>query len=110
MRPRRAGRSATRDRPTTSTPRANRASATGPALAGRRVLVVEDDPIIRRMMGQILTQAGAHVREADGVRSALELLKSGASFDVLCTDGILGDGTARTVIEDFSSRHPAAAS
>ncbi len=57
-----------------------------------RVLVVEDDPVIREMIAEILIEEGV---EADGVgyaEEALVLLGSGEQIDLLVTDIDLGDG------------------
>ena len=57
-----------------------------------RVLVVEDDAVIREMIAEILIEEGV---EADGVgyaEEALVLLGSGEKIDLLVTDIDLGDG------------------
>jgi signal transduction histidine kinase len=62
-------------------------SATTPAtrLAGRRLLVVEDDRDTREMLCLLLSQVGADVRAADSAQAALEVLGAW-SPDVLLAD------------------------
>ena len=57
-----------------------------------RVLVVEDDPLVRELIAEILIEDGI---EADGVAHAEEaivLLGSGEPIDLLVTDIDLGQG------------------
>jgi len=49
-----------------------------------RVLVVDDDPMIRRMMQRALPECDVHLAE-DG-RAALEQIASGRVFDVIFVD------------------------
>ena len=71
-----------------------------------RVLVVEDDPVIREMIAEILIEEGV---EADGVgyaEEALVLLGSGEQIDLLVTDIDLGDGlTGMDLAAIARSRH-----
>ncbi len=59
----------------------------GAATAARpmRILVVEDDDAVRRVLTQILSRAGHEVVNLASARSALALLDD-AAFDLLCTD------------------------
>ena len=52
----------------------------------RRVLVVEDEALVRLLVAQILEEAGYAVREAAEAKSALELLRSGEFIDLMVTD------------------------
>ena len=61
-----------------STPRAS--------LSGRKVLVVEDNPVNREMITAYLTQASAQVMEADNGQSAAERLVRGEEFDAIVMD------------------------
>jgi CheY-like chemotaxis protein len=52
-----------------------------------RVLVVEDDPVLRGMLRTIFEAAGYEVEEAGHGKAALELLVSGSQLpDVITTD------------------------
>jgi signal transduction histidine kinase/CheY-like chemotaxis protein len=74
---------------------------------GKRVLLVEDDDAIRRAFARGLSSAGALVTEAPTVASALAVLEAtGPAFDILVTDGILGDGTVGDVLAPFHDRCP----
>jgi len=53
---------------------------------GIRVLVVDDDRLIREMISDALVEDGCDVRMAASGSDALEELRSGASFDVVITD------------------------
>lgn len=52
----------------------------------RRVLVVDDEPAIGRMLSMFLTRAGFSPVVVEGGFAALELLHSGISCDLLVTD------------------------
>lgn len=55
-----------------------------PLLQGVRVLVVEDEPIMRRLFRAWLEQLGAAVREARDGREGLEAVKAEEPDVVLC--------------------------
>jgi CheY-like chemotaxis protein len=62
----------------------------GPAvvanMAAGRVLVVEDEPAVRAQIVEALRDVGCVVLEAEDGPSGLQLVQSGARFDVLVTD------------------------
>jgi two-component system NtrC family sensor kinase len=62
-------------------------SAAGPkkVLAGRRVLVVDDEEPLRSVLGRFLRSLGAEVREADGGHAAISAVRD-ESFDALVLD------------------------
>lgn len=51
-----------------------------------RVLVVEDEFLIRLSLSEALSEAGFVVTEAETADAALPLFQSGPSFDLLVTD------------------------
>ncbi len=59
---------------------------------GETVLVVEDDPDIRKMVGHMVSKLGYETLVAGTGSEALTLLKDGASIDLLLTDVILAGG------------------
>jgi PAS domain S-box-containing protein len=67
----------------------------------RRVLVVDDEPAIRRAACRILEAAGCEVVEAVDGADAVARVKSGAGFDVLLSDvrmpGLSGPEVAKAV-------------
>lgn len=56
-----------------------------------RILVVDDEVNMRRILGVLLTRSQHEVTEADGLKSARKLLLS-RTWDVVLTDQRLGDG------------------
>ncbi len=66
---------------------ANAPSAEGPALIGRRVLLVEDGPDNQRLIRFYLAKAGAEVDIAENGRVAVDLIASGGNrFDLIVMD------------------------
>jgi DNA-binding NtrC family response regulator len=57
--------------------------------ASERVLVVEDDPSMRRMAERILRRAGYAVETSPGGRDALRKLETDERFDMLLTDVVM---------------------
>jgi PAS domain S-box-containing protein len=60
-------------------------SALGHALAGYRILVVDDDGDTRDLVAAVLAAAGAEVEQADSARAALDRL-SADHYDLLVSD------------------------
>jgi hypothetical protein len=56
------------------------------ALAGETVLVVEDEPVVRSVVLEMLQDQGYRTREALDGPSALRILRSDAPIDLLITD------------------------
>jgi len=67
-------------------PAAVAAAATNATLAGIRVLVVDDEELIRRPMLRFLTKRGAEVREAGDGAMALDTIRAGFEPDVIVAD------------------------
>jgi CheY-like chemotaxis protein len=53
---------------------------------GRRVLVADDDPIVRGLIARLLTEEGYEVMEARHGAEAFDHVRSGQIFDLLITD------------------------
>src|SRR5262245_17713091 len=63
--------------------------------AGREtVLVVEDNPTVRRTAVRQLATLGYQVVEADGPVAALAVLKNGGPIDIMFTDVVMPGGTS----------------
>jgi two-component system NtrC family sensor kinase len=62
--------------------------------AGQRVLVVEDDPLVRRTLVRILKARGYAIVEAASLAEARELRSKEGAFDLLVTDVVLPDGNS----------------
>lgn len=52
----------------------------------KRLLFVDDDPLVRRSLGILLRQLGWDVVEVEDPREALTAIAQGPAFDVLLTD------------------------
>ncbi len=63
-------------------------------LAGRRVLLVEDDEAVRTVAEAVLVEFGCEVTTAVDGREALKVLTSGASFDILISDIVMPGGVS----------------
>lgn len=57
-----------------------------------RVLVVEDDPDVRRVMEDTFEEAGYEVEATEGLETGLKLIEA-REFDIIVADGRLKDGT-----------------
>ncbi len=64
-------------------------SEAGRDLAGRKVLLVEDQPALRDIAGRILADLGCDVHTVENADLALEYLQSGAGIDLLFTDIVM---------------------
>lgn len=62
------------------------------AASGERILVVEDDPRVRRVAVRRLKELGHVTVEAESGPAALRLLESGEPFDLLFTDIVMAGG------------------
>jgi PAS domain S-box-containing protein len=83
-----------------------RASAE-PAGEGEVVLLVDDDPTIRMLAGEVLTDAGYAVIEAPDGPSGLRILESNAKIDLLITDvGLPGGLNGRQVADAARTSRP----
>jgi signal transduction histidine kinase/ActR/RegA family two-component response regulator len=69
-----------------------------------RILVVEDDPDIRRIASRILRDHGYDVAEADNGPDAISLLVQSGPFDLLFTDLVLPGGMTGTEIAAEAKR------
>jgi CheY-like chemotaxis protein len=65
-------------------------NGSGHWLAGKRVLVVEDEFLIALDIETILESGGAEVQTANRVEQALTLIKSGGPFDGAVLDTLTG--------------------
>jgi DNA-binding NtrC family response regulator len=76
-------------------------------LPGVRVLLVEDESLIRWALTQTLVAAGARVVEAADARSAIDALRAGAQgFDVAVLDVRLPDGSGLGLLATIRQSWP----
>lgn len=71
-----------------------------------RVLVVDDEPLIRWAVVETLTQAGHQVMEAGDGRSALRALADAPHIDVVLLDMRLPDCTDLTLLSQIRQGSP----
>jgi CheY-like chemotaxis protein len=74
----------------------------------KRVLIVDDEENIRRMMRLTLEAAGYEVGEADNGQQGLDLYSDGASWDVVLLDQRMPGMDGLEVLRRLNSRDPAA--
>jgi PAS domain S-box-containing protein len=78
-----------------------------PSADGEVVLVVDDEPTIRMLVGEVLTESGYAVIEAADGPSGLRILESNARIDLLITDiGLPGGMNGREVAEAARCSRP----
>jgi signal transduction histidine kinase/ActR/RegA family two-component response regulator len=79
-----------------------------PLHAGReRVLVVEDDPVVRQLTARLLAHLGHDVLEADGPEQALALPRDVlAGVQVLVSDVVMPGLTGDALLERLREQHP----
>jgi CheY-like chemotaxis protein len=82
--------------------------ADAPALGGnQRVLVVEDDPVMRRLLRMWLHRAGLTVLSADSGEEALKLCEEDpAPIHLLVTDGVMPGIDGFELARRLSEREP----
>jgi two-component system cell cycle sensor histidine kinase/response regulator CckA len=88
-------------------PGAARAAASpepGPSQQGR-VLVVEDEPLVRGLLQEMLSRAGYQVQTAPEAGAALELLE-GTAFDLVITDQGMPGIPGTELAARLKDRHP----
>lgn len=71
----------------------------------KKILLVEDEEVIRRLMKRVLLKSGHELTFGEGVQLANQLIQKN-SFDLLITDLKLPDGTGVDVIEKFMKKFP----
>jgi CheY-like chemotaxis protein len=78
--------------------RLKRAGEAGQRLQRRRVLVVDDEPNLRKLARRIIEALGHECDVAEGVVDAMELA-AGSDYDLVLCDYRIGAGVADEVIE-----------
>jgi len=74
-----------------------------------RVLIVEDEPLIRWAVAETLTEAGHKVLEANDAATTLRLLNTSASIDVVLLDFRLPDCDDLSLVERIRQQTPSSA-
>jgi len=71
-------------------------------LAGRRLLIVDDNPACRRMLVSLASRWGMKTIEAEGPFEALGLLKQGLQVDYAVVDAVMPDMDGEVLAEHLS--------
>ena len=74
---------------------------------GLRVLVVDDEPLIRWSVAETLAERGYQVVERGDAEGARAALREGSTFDVVLLDYRLPDSDDLSLLASIRSRHPA---
>lgn len=72
---------------------------------GPTVLIVDDEPNIRRVLAAVLTRDGYHVILADGGKDAVKKAKNEPVLDVLITDFLMPDMNGLETLEAVRKYH-----
>jgi PAS domain S-box-containing protein len=70
------------------------------------VLVVEDEPAVRELSVEVLTELGYRVIEADGAATALRLLDAHPDIALLFTDVVMPEMNGRKLADEALRRRP----
>ena len=76
------------------------------AKEGASVLVCEDEPGLREMLGVLLRRAGYKAELFPGVRTALLRLQNGSAPDAVVTDLMMPDGSGMEVLRKAREKDP----
>ncbi len=74
--------------------------------AGQAVLLVEDDPSVRLLIGELLAELGYQTIEADDAQAAIKHLESGRAFDLMISDVGLPGMNGRQLAEIAREHYP----
>jgi signal transduction histidine kinase/response regulator RpfG family c-di-GMP phosphodiesterase len=77
-----------------------------PQGAGQAVLLVEDDPSVRLLIGEVLSELGYRAIEASDANAAIKVLESGRSIDMMISDVGLPGMNGRQLAEVARAYHP----
>ncbi len=70
-----------------------------------RILIIDDEPNMRRILTLILEEAGHDISEASGVKTALEMLAS-KQFDLVISDKKMPDGDGFDILRYCREHEP----
>jgi CheY-like chemotaxis protein/two-component sensor histidine kinase len=82
--------------------------STKPTQASRslRVVIVDDDPLVRTTSGAVLQDMGHRVTEVASAEEALQILESGQDVDILITDHAMPGMTGAQLVSEVNIRWP----
>jgi two-component system response regulator AtoC len=84
------------------------AATTGSVIpgVGPTVLLVDDEPNLRRILSAVLARDGYNIIIADGGRDAIKKAKQQPRLDLLVTDFLMPDMNGLQVLEAIRKQHP----
>lgn len=74
-------------------------------LAGRKVLVVDDEPLLREILREELQAAGATTVEAENGEQAYALFRSPGDFDAVVSDAYMAKGSGIDLLEKIKNEN-----
>jgi len=77
-----------------------------PQGAGQAVLLVEDDPSVRLLIGEVLSELGYQAIEASDATAAIKVLESSQAIDMMISDVGLPGMNGRQLAEVAREYHP----
>lgn len=77
-----------------------------PQGAGETILVVEDEPVVRSLVVEVLNDLGYQTREAGDAAEALRISESGQRIDLLVSDVGLPGMNGRQMAEIIRQQRP----
>ncbi|MDZ7686263.1 MAG: response regulator [Gammaproteobacteria bacterium] len=72
----------------------------------KRILLVEDDPDILKLIQRALARSGYDIEPAVGPTEALELASAGARFDLVITDVIMPTKNGLDLVREIRAHQP----
>ena len=71
-----------------------------------KVMVVDDEPMIRRFVTMILSGSGYEVVDADTPEQAVQIMDKNRDFDLLVTDVVMPNVSGRELASRLTERQP----
>jgi PAS domain S-box-containing protein len=72
--------------------------------AGRRILLVEDDPMVRAVSAELLVRAGFDVEAVEGGEEALRSFEEGRTYDLVVSDFMMPKMTGLQLMSELRAR------
>ncbi len=70
---------------------------------GERLLLVEDEPLVRKLLEQLLSRAGYQVTAASDPVEGLSLVQSGVGFEIVVTDVVMASMTGPELMQKLEA-------
>ncbi|HKI92103.1 MAG TPA: PAS domain-containing protein [Gaiellaceae bacterium] len=72
--------------------------------AGEKILIVEDEPMVRAIAAEIISRAGYAITTAENGAEALDLFEQGAGFDLIVSDLMMPKLTGLQLTQELRTR------